>query len=243
MNRKDRILFLMDQLIDQGLDLDFELQQINSLFDMKVIERGSRIQNISILIVECNREHLSRYIPTLSTRLKVCLEFALLNDFKTSANPEYLRSFDLIVTTFTHFDDVSNITQEYTQVIGIDTFPNLKSMVRIAGIPLDQTIGVIAAAPEFMESLKRAMSKAGIEGRSLNFLQYNESDNTLKDFLQSHNPVIVSPQTLTPVRELLGRTELKPDLIPFYYDLETGSIKTLESRVDHLKKRNRKNDR
>lgn len=242
MNRKNRILFLMDQLIDQCLDLDFDLQQINSFFDLKVIERGNRIRNISILIVDCNREHLSRYIPMLSTRLKVSLEFELLDQFQSNANAEYLRSYDLIVTTFTHYDEVSTITEGCTDLIGIDTFPNLKSMVRIAGIPLDRSIGIIADAPKFMESLERAMAKAGIEGRNTDFLHYSERSDQLMTFLQTHDPLIVSPRTRAPVLEVLGQTKLKTDVIPFYYDLETGSIKALEERVEHLKKRSRNHD-
>ena len=214
MNRKDQLLFLMDSLIDQALDLEFDLQQVNSFFDLKIIERSTLVQNIAVLFLDCHREHLSKYIRGLSEKLRVSIEFEVLETFHKKATPEYIRSYDLVVTTCTHYDEVAAKTRNLTALIGIDTIPNLKSIVRISKLPMDKPIGVAGTSPRYFETLERALTRAGTEGLQLTFFLYGESSPAADEFLQTHEYLVVSPDSENPVRKRLTELGLERDIIP-----------------------------
>ncbi len=234
VSRKDRLNFLIENLIDQALDLDFGLDQLTSFVSLKVFERRNIIKNIRVLFVDCNDEHLYQFIEEVRRESRVNVEFMLLDEFKAKGNEAFISSFDLIVTTMTHVDEIGTMADDESRVIGIATTPNLETMVKIVRLNRDEPAGIIAGTDKFVASFDRALSKAGITDFKYDSLVGR--DRNMDDFLQKHEVVIVSRPLEEHVRREIRQLSMEREVIPFYYDMEKGSLDSIIAKIDMLKR-------
>jgi GntR family transcriptional regulator len=146
---------------------------------------------------------------------------------------ERLKSIDLVVTTFFHFDEVKNYLSDQKQrVLAIALDPQMETMVNIARLSSkDKKIGLVCITDKFAQRVFQSIRKAGIKCLSFKFATSNNKDE-LKKFLADLDIIITSPGRKKEVEKLIS---LQTPLIEFIYVPDKGSINMLKLAILDLK--------
>ncbi|MBN2206577.1 MAG: GntR family transcriptional regulator [Candidatus Aminicenantes bacterium] len=238
--RKDKALRLIDALIDDLIRLKFSVQDIRIFFDLRLLGREEELQETNVAFVDCNPEALAIFERQFLIIPRVNMSKYLIDDIAGDpAGAERLESFDLVLTTTTHFQEV------------LDRFPGLKpklvqaavaptrsSIISLARLTPSQKIGIVCESRRFLEIILDHLKAFDIPAASVAPLFWSELDR-LDEFIRGLDAVIVpagyslqkNRDHLAAIQDFTGRGGT---IIPFDYQIERGSLLGIEERLRTL---------
>ncbi len=239
-SRKDKAIRLIDELIDELVRLKFSAHDIRIFFDLRLLGREDELQNLNVAAVDCNPETLSIIERQFQIIPRVNMAKFLVDDLlEDPSGTGRLQSFDLILTTTTHFGEVLERFPELkAKFIQVAMAPTRNSIIALARLTPSQKIGVVCESRRFLEIVLDHLKAFDIPGSAVAPLFWSELDR-LDKFIAGLDAVIVpAGYSLQRNREHLAAlqefTERGGVIIPFDYQIERGSLLNLEERLRTL---------
>jgi DNA-binding transcriptional regulator YhcF (GntR family) len=239
-SRKDKALRLIDELIDELVRLKFSAHDIRIFFDLRLLGREDELQNLNVAAVDCNPETLSIIERQFQIIPRVNMAKFLVDDLLEDATGAgRLQSFDLILTTTTHFGEVLERFPELkTKLVQVAMAPTRNSIIALARLTPSQKIGVVCESRRFLEIVLDHLKAFDIPGSAVAPLFWSELDR-LDTFISGLDAVIVpagyslqrNREHLAALQEFTGRGGV---IIPFDYQIERGSLLNVEERLRTL---------
>lgn len=239
-SRKEQALKTIDELLTGLKRLRFSYREIRALIDLAIIEKESRFEQLNIAAVDCNPESLSIFQRQLGFISQITMTKFLLDDLMQGNNPERrLAAFDLILCTATHFNELagrlSSIKDKLIQVV---VSPSQQAIIDLAGIGMNQRIGVICESRQFLDIIVRRLKDFSIPPDRISHLSPAAAEK-LPDFLKANQIIITLPGYTLPVAKsnaaaIQAFTQSGGKVIPFDYQIERSSLLYIEERIKDL---------
>lgn len=227
-NRRDLLSRVVDVALEEGLQLGFSLDEVLELTTLRVRQKTAILHKARIVFLECNREQ----VEYLSRKLEfggVHIDPVVLDDLRDRNSPAWsaIRSADLVVTTFFHYDEVQGLLEHSREVLAIALDPELETIVQIARIPLDQKVGLVCRSENFAGKVMSALAQAGLD--SLRIQPFIEPDaRSLASFVKTLDAVVVSPGRR---REVEAHCSQRQSVIEFVFRPDVASANLLRAAV------------
>ena len=239
-SRKDKALRLIDELIDELARLKFTANDIRIFFDLRLLGREDELQNLNVAAVDCNPEALAIFERQFLIIPHVNMVKILVDDIiGDPAGADRLRTFDLVLTTTTHFQEVlERFPDLRTKLIQAAVAPTRSSIIALARLAPSQKIGIVCESKRFLDIVLDHLKAFDIPATSVAPLFWSEIDR-LDKFISGLDAVIIpAGYSLQKNREHLAAiqefTERGGVIISFDYQIERGSLLNLEERLRTL---------
>lgn len=230
--RRERALRIIDEAMAKVVELGFTVDQFATIAAIRAKEKAETLREIRVAVVDCTREFVSHFIMQLTHTANVRFEPLLLGDLRCGAvSPDFLRASDLVITTAEHYAEVSKFAGGDEKVLAVSVLPSLEAVVRLARLPADAQIGMVAETPEFVETFKRLLSRTGINGVKINVHTSSDKEE-IRRFASVHSILVVSEGRETLVRYAAPETA---DIIKFYFEIDQGSLHQVLARIVSIK--------
>ncbi|RPJ02272.1 MAG: GntR family transcriptional regulator [Candidatus Aminicenantes bacterium] len=239
-SRKDKALRLIDELIDELARLKFTANDIRIFFDLRLLGREDELQNLNVAAIDCNPEALAIFERQFLIIPHVNMAKMLIDDIiGDPAGPDRLRTFDLVLTTTTHYQEVlERFPDLRPKLIQAAVAPTRSSIIALARLAPSQKIGIVCESQRFLDIVLDHLKAFEIPATSVAPLFWSEIDR-LDKFIAGLDAVIIpAGYSLQKNRENLAAiqefTERGGVIISFDYQIERGSLLNLEERLRTL---------
>jgi len=238
--RKDKALRLIDELIDELARMKFTAHDIRIFFDLRLLGREEDLQYLNVAAVDCNPEALAIFERQFLIIPHVNMAKILIDDIiGDPAGADRLRTFDLVLTTTTHFQEVlEHFPDLKTKIVQAAVAPTRSSIIALARLAPSQKIGIVCESRRFLDIVLDHLKAFEIPATSVAPLFWSEIGR-LDTFIAGLDAVIIpAGYSLQKNREHLAAiqefTERGGAIITFDYQIERGSLLNLEERLRTL---------
>lgn len=226
----------IERSLEEALALEYTIEEFESTVTEYIREKRKQMENIRLVFVECNIEQLTYFTEHLELDPHIQRVPILLEDL-LAGTPEAVRQVeqaDIVVTSFYHLDQMRKRFQTLRQpIIGISLEPELTTLIRIARIGEQATVGIVTTSRQCREEIRETLVKA-----NLDFTALLEADSPpaaqLKQLVAQCGAVLVSPRQKERVS-----AAVKPGtpVIEFVFTPDKTSIHNLKVAILELKKK------
>jgi len=245
-SRKDKALRLIDELIDELVRLKFSPNDIRIFFDLRLLGREDELQNLNVAAVDCNPEALAIFERQFLIIPHVNMAKILLDDIiEDPSGADRLASFDLVLTTTTHYQEVlEHFPDLRPKIVQVAVAPTRSSIIALARLAPSQKIGIVCESKRFLDIVLDHLKAFDIPASAIAPLFWSELDR-LDKFISGLDAVIIpAGYSLQKNREHLAAiqefTERAGAIISFDYQIERGSLLNVEERLRSLLDENRR---
>jgi GntR family transcriptional regulator len=228
---------LLDNFILEAIEQGYNRKDIVRMVDKLAKEKIKQYTNVHILFIECNKEQVDFFSAELSEESGILVKPLVLSQIYSDKNAFHtlVNEFDLIVTTFFHYDEVIEVLRELRvekEVIAISLEPKLETMIKIAKFDPERKVGLVCLSENFARKVEKSILDSGIR---LNDFSYTitTDKNALKDFIASKEYLLSSPGRK---KEVTTNLEKDKEVIEFVYRPDVGSINMLKNAVLNYQK-------
>jgi DNA-binding transcriptional regulator YhcF (GntR family) len=239
-SRKDKALRLIDEVIDELARLKFSANDIRIFFDLRLLGREDELQTLSVAAIDCNPEALAIFERQFLIMPHVNMAKILIDDILGDpAGADRLRTFDLVLTTTTHYQEVlERFPDLRSKIVQAAVAPTRNSIIALARLAPSQKIGIVCESKRFLDIVLDHLKAFEIPATSVAPLFWSEIDR-LDTFIAGLDAVIIpAGYSLQKNREHLAAiqefTERGGAIITFDYQIERGSLLNLEERLRTL---------
>lgn len=199
--------------------------------DMNIKNRLS--PTVRIAFVDCNLESLALFKQQLSFIENKTLSVFLLDAIKMDDDPQkLLDEYDLVLTTFSHFNDLKGFLPNYnSKLIKIAVAPCQRTIVDIATIPSSASIGIICRNNRFLTIMKANLTELLITKNKIVSL-FEEDYVTMLESIHEVDVVIAAPDSIIFDSKIVENPHKR--IIKFNYQIERGSIVYIEALVKQI---------
>ena len=195
-NRKDFLTRIIQVSLEEALSLDYSLQEFEEAVMEYVKEKLELMQRIKLVFIECNIEQLTYFTNHLELDPNITLNPVLLEELNKQKVEvmEDIKESDIVVTSFYHLDEVhKHLDQLGKKIIGINLQPEVGTIVDIAKIRPESTVGIITTSKTFIDIIKEILKDLKLNFKEI--LESNSKDEeTVKQLVHKCDAVLVSPR-------------------------------------------------
>ncbi len=235
-NSQTRITEVIDLVINEALELNFELDEFKKIVTKRIKEKEKLLKNINIAFIECNQEQLYFFSKGIELGTGISIVPILIDEIYKDPGifRERIKSIDLVVTTFFHYDEVKKfLANQKQRVLAIALDPLMETMVNIAHLSSkDKNVGLVCITDKFAQRVFQSIKQAGIKFSSFKFTIFHGKDE-VKKFLINTDIVVTSPGRKKEVEKLISS---QIPLIEFIYVPDKGSMSMLKLAILDIKR-------
>jgi DNA-binding transcriptional regulator YhcF (GntR family) len=158
-----------------------------------------------VLFTECNQPALRLFQAELRRGLNVQVDTALVRDLPQRLESGSDQSYQLLVTTFFHVEEVEVIASAYgAPVLGLLPEASLETLSRLINLRPGTAVGIVCSDPEGIENVVESLRRAGV-----NRLDLRTATAVAMAELVDQVEVVVTTRELAPrVRALAAEVEV-----------------------------------
>lgn len=224
------IIKTIDECFDTSLKMGMDADGFLNLCKKRVNEYKDKLHELKVMLVECNKEQLDYFCEELELGSGVSITPVLLQDFKTNyvTIRQQLKNYDFLITTLFHIKEVTEIIKdENIKILPIALNPQLESIIKIARIPKQSSVGILAISENFANKAKRAIFEAGLHFEST-IISTATKPAEVKQFIEQVDTVIVSPGRRKHVMPFIKDSR---KVIEFIFVPDAGSVNLLKTSI------------
>lgn len=236
-NRKEYAISAIDDLLKKLNSLNFTPAEIQEFIDFRIRERDSSQRMVRIAAIDCNPEALEIFKIQISVMKNVQFKMFILDDiYKYSQPDKVFEDYDLIITTLNHYDELSGILYSIRdRIIKVAVSPASDTIIKLATIPQNISIGIITESKKFEEIIIRHLIKFNIEESRIEHAFYTDTEQ-IKKFLSTKHFLII-PQSyklenLASFKEYQDFINSNGIVIEFEYQIERGSLIHIDEQIN-----------
>ena len=235
VNKKVFLTKIIELAVEEALSHEISLKEFEREVSQFIAAKLEMMQHIRLVFIECNIEQLIYFTNHLELDPQIHRIPILFDDLlkMTDTVVSEIKSCDIIVTSFYHLDDVKKQLGTIDKpIIGINLEPEVKTIVDVAKIPENSTVGIITTSKTFIEIIKGILSEL-----NLHFTNLLESNSTqepmISEIVAQCDAILVSPKRKNLVLSLAS-THTK--VIEFVFTPDRTSINNLKVALLEAKK-------
>jgi len=224
------IIDTIDKCINSCLKMGIDADSFLTLCRQRVSEYKEKLHKLKIMLVECNKEQLDYFCKELELGAGVTITPVLLQDFKKNfANSKQkLKDYDFLISTLFHIDEVKQIISDKDiNILPIALNPQLESIIKIARIPKQNSIGILTISENFANKVERAIFEAGLDFQSI-IKSTTTKPSEVKQLIDQVDIVIVSPGRK---KHVIPYVKNNQQIIEFIFVPDAGSINLLNTSI------------
>ena len=233
-SRKEQAMAAIDTMLNQLEEMGFSAMEINIFLNLKLRERAEQEAVVKVAVVECNSECLSHMSEQLRHINGVDLYAYLLENIEQYPY-QLSEDFDLVVTTSSHGDYLTDILPETVTLARTALRPSAHSLARILKLQAGERLGIVGCSPRFAR-LMYSTCKTYVEDAEVCEPITAESEDALEAYLKDKTAVLVpkfyEKYFSTQAAELIQK--FGGAVIDCYYKMDEGSVLYLEAKIKRL---------
>lgn len=219
--RRERLVKIIDDAMAKVVELGFTVDQFAAIASIRAIEKNQAVKEMRVAVVDCASEYIQRFINQIGQIANVRFETVILSELIAGKIPiQLLQACDLVVTTVTHQTAVVNLLGNANKVIGVATVPNLDAVIKLARLPANTQVAIVAKTDEFVVNLQKLLEKTSINHLDFKVIQSGDFSE-VSSFITHYDVVIVSEEREMLVRQVVSESQ---EVITFYYEIDQGSL-------------------
>ncbi len=233
-SRRERLLRMVDMVIEEASTLGFSLEEFISMTTSRAKEKREIMSKVNIVLIECNREQVEYFARELAESVGVIIEPILLAQLEEDPDryAPLLAKADIIVTTLFHLQSVRDIVGPGVEIIALALNPLLDSIVRIARLPEGSKVGIFSNSKLFADKMIASLRNAGILYLDFSLFLGSRPESELLEQIAQVDYLIASPNRRAQLAQLTDK-----DVIEFIYAPDQASIDQLQSTMLELKQK------
>lgn len=214
---RDRAREVLEAAARECIGLGLQPAEIQSLVMNYAVRTAGDLLKVSF--VECNADRSTYFASELEKHLEITIKPLVLGEFEPETEHP-----DLVLTTFFHLAEVRALLRRpTTEVVAIVVAPHLQTLVQIAQVPNDRTVGIWYSSEDQAVSIRDSLTQSGITNIRV-------LDGTTDEDIDGVNLVVI-PSELPELKERLdGRVRV----IEFGNVLDIASIRMVADVVRDL---------
>lgn len=219
--RRERLVKIIDDAMTKVVELGFTVDQFAAIASIRALEKNQAVKELRVAVVDCASEYIQRFIHQIGQIANVRFEKVILSELIAGDVPiELLQACDLVVTTLGHQAAVISLMGNANKVIGVATVPNLDAVIKLARLPANTQVAIVAKTNEFVVNLQKLLEKTSINHLDLQVIQ-SDDYTEISNFIANYDVVIVSEEREILVRQMVSESQ---EMITFYYEIDKGSL-------------------
>lgn len=220
-SRRGRLIKVIDDAMAKVVELGFTVEQFAAIASIRAQEKTQAVKALRVAVVDCTAEYIQHFINQIGQVANVHFETVVLSELVIGkVQVELLQACDLVVTTFEHQAAVNGLMGNSNKVITVATVPYLEAVIKLARLPANTKVAIMARTKEFKETLEALLEKAAINHLDFTLLQ-SDDRNEINSFAADYDVFIVSEERENLVRQLVAAQK---EVITFYYEIDRGSL-------------------
>ena len=220
-SRRGRLIRIIDDAMAKAMELGFTVDQFSAIVSIRSIEKAQAIKQLRVAIVDCAAEHIQRFISQIGQNANVCFESVILSELVAGSVPiELLYACDVVVTTLEHQAVVTGLLGNSNKLLAVATVPNLEAVIKLAKLPVNTKVAIIARTKEFRDRLEYLIDKSPINHLDLVLIQSADPKEILP-LVAGYSVLVVSEERKLLVNQLALDHQ---EIITFYYEIDRGSL-------------------
>ena len=232
-NRQILLRRVIEHSLEEALTLEYTIEEFYKAVEDLVREKRELMQNLRLAFIECNIEQLLYFTDHLELDPHIHRIPVLLDDVK-GGGPETLEALaasDIIVTSFYHVNEVQErLSHLGKQIVGISLEPEITTIIRIAKIPEESTVGIVTTSEDFRLIIRQILTSLGL--RFTRILETtSRDDEAVREVVSQCNALLVSPQRRQQVAEM---TRAGAAVIEFVFTPDRTSVNNLKVALMEL---------
>ncbi|NRQ49611.1 GntR family transcriptional regulator [Aeromicrobium stalagmiti] len=214
---RDRARAALESAARECSELGLSATQIQALAVNATIR--AEHDRVSVSFVECNADRAAYFAEELEQHLGLTVTPLVLGELDpATVHP------DLVLTTFFHLAEVRALLRRpRTDVVAIVVAPHVQTLVQIAQVPSDRTVGIWYSTQDQALSIRDSLAQSGIT--NIRVLQ-DAADDELTDL-----DLVVIPSEMPQLKQ---RLEGRVRVIEFGNVLDAASIRMVADVVRDL---------
>ena len=235
-DRKQQALNNIESLVKKLTSDGFSYREIETHFNLVINKYRTRSKLVHIAAVDCSPEALYTFEEQLGYIQQAEIDRILLSDVQDGKyTAGYFARYDLIVTTSTHYKELrQRLPSMKTKIMQAIISPDTQTVIELAGIPKDKTVGAICLSRRYLEVILTFMTR---DVSKKNTLVLSETSSDISDFLDKKDYIILPPEHILDgikLKDLSQFTKAGGSVIYFNYQIERGSLIHIEERISEI---------
>lgn len=221
-SRRERLVKIIDDAMNKVVELGFSLEHFSMIANIRAKEKMMAVKELRVAVVDCAEEFIQRFIRQIDQTANVCFEPVILRELEAGlVSVELLKACDMVVTTLDHQATVAALMGTTNKLVAVATVPNLDAVIKLARLPANTEVAVVARSAAFTTKLRLLLEKTSFNN-DLTFVAHQTDDKQeLASLLRRYKVVVVSEEREMLVRQLGDEEQ---DVITFYYEIDRGSL-------------------
>jgi DNA-binding transcriptional regulator YhcF (GntR family) len=192
--------------------------------------RSGKPKKVRALLIECNRQELTRYRDDLETELPLSVDTLLVDELRERAarEPDMFEGYRLVITTFFHIHEVKHVVPaDGPPTVALLSEANLAVLRRLTELPEGSVVGLICNTAGGSQNLLRSMQAAGL-GHLTTALASVDDPWSISRMLERTRVVVCSEQSAARIKD-----SVPPDVDLIVNDrtLDRGGIELLRDTL------------
>jgi DNA-binding transcriptional regulator YhcF (GntR family) len=238
---KAQALQAIDSFLDRMRDLSFSPHDIRIFLDLKLREREEDTRHVTVSAVDCSPEALSvMYEQVLGMPHTEVYKFLL--DDVLEAPRQFDPATDLVVTTPTHYEDLTHKMPPGRQPIRLVMAIATDTALQLAAIPPETTLGIVCVSKRFAQVMFRACDEYCHLDHPVS-IAYLGEENSIKELAGQCNRLLLPPNYSLFAGQaegsILETCKKSHNPIHYRYEVERGSLLYLEEQISRIYRANR----
>jgi hypothetical protein len=231
---KAQAMELLDTFLDKMRDLSISFQDVKIYLDLKIREREEKGRQITVAAVDCSPEALSGMIKQIRT-IPHTEVFNYLLDEVLQSPRLFAPETDLVVTTATHYGDLSEKMAGNSRPIQLVMAVATDTALELASLPKDTRLGVITASKRFAQVILKACDRFGKFHSPIKTARFGHSAG-IKTLIEECDRIILPQdhQLFSSAEEKVLLDTCKSHPIPYLYQVERGSLLHLREQINQI---------
>ncbi|WP_307796046.1 GntR family transcriptional regulator [Amycolatopsis sp. 195334CR] len=213
---RDRARSILAEATRACVDLGLTAAEIQALVASLALRAEDDL--LKVAFVECNADRAKYFAGELAEHLGLKVKPLVLGEFEPGPA-------DLVLTTFFHLAEVRGLWRRTgTEVVAIVAAPHVRTLVRIAAVAPDRTVGIWYSTEDQAVSIRDSLAQSGL--RNIKVL-HGVADEDIEDV-----DLVVIPSESP---DLKARLDGRVEVIEFGNVLDAASIRMVSEVVDDLR--------
>jgi GntR family transcriptional regulator len=233
-NRRKLLDKTIEHALEEALALEFSMEEFAEAAQEFVAEKRQLMERVHLVFIECNSEQLLYFTDHLELDPHIHRFPVLLEDLKREdpVTMRTVRESDIIVTSFYHMDEVQKRLGPLGRpIVGISLEPEISTIIRIAQIPRERTVGIVTTSERFRKIIREVLEELGLSFAEL-LETSSRNRQSIRRLVERCDAVLVSPRQRHLVEKVAGPG---PEVIEFMFTPDRTSINNLKVALLELK--------
>jgi GntR family transcriptional regulator len=208
---------ILETAARQCVELGLSASEIQSLVLNLAVRAEDSLLKVSF--VECNEDRADYFARELEEHVGIKVKPLVLGEFNAKDEPA-----DLVLTTFFHLAEVrGRWRRPKTEVVAIVVAPHVQTLVKIASVPKDRTVGIWYSTEDQAISIRDSLAQSGIDNIRV-------LDGSADEHIDDVDLVVIPSE----MPELKARLDGRVEVIEFGNVLDTASIRMVSQVINDM---------